>query len=225
MLSGCTAVCPCISNTSGFLGFCKPPTSTPSALSGYKAPPLHCWSESGLYIAEVADCGEEMLLSGTCLSSHSSHPLIHKISNIWGTIYWPALTFTHAYAHKMDLLAHVHKHTLWRHAHAQITVAYGDTHISAQRASFCSHPPLVRAWTFLYQSCSPQMMYLRHLAALAIFMDTERQRVKKREREREEKSHVGWDGKGMVCEKKIKEQREAKQRSTNQVDTQGQNHW
>lgn len=54
----------------------------PSALSGFKAAPLHCQPDSGFYIAEVADCGREMPLSVLGLSSCASHPLIHKISNI-----------------------------------------------------------------------------------------------------------------------------------------------
>lgn len=48
------------------------------------------------------------------------------------------------------------------------------THTNAPRAQVVSHPPLVRASTFFHHSRIPQMMYLRHLAVLAIFMDTEK---------------------------------------------------
>lgn len=51
------------------------------------------------------------------------------------------------------------------------------THTNARRAQVGSHPPLVRALTFFHRNRIPQMMYLRHLAAFAIFMGEEIQRV------------------------------------------------
>lgn len=102
---------------------------------------------TGLHIAEAAVCGGAMPLSGTCLSSHASHPLIHKISNIWGTICWPAVTSTHACAHKRgtlthlhtDILKHIHKHL---HTHTRMNVGIQwHTHTQALRELKSAHIP------------------------------------------------------------------------------------
>lgn len=134
-------------------------------------------------------CGGEMPLSRTCLSSRSSHPLIHKISHIWGTICWPAVTSTHTYAREREhthqnARKHTHTHTLEnlgnKHAHKRAQMdpsIQWFTHTNARRAQVGSHPPLVRALTFFHRNRIPQMMYLRHLAAFAIFMGEEIQRV------------------------------------------------
>lgn len=83
---------------------------------------------------------------------------------------------THPFAHRR---ANTHTHTLENrdtHTH-RCWHTVTRTHTNAQRAQVSSHPPLVRALTFFHHRRIPQMMYLRHLAALAVFMGTAIQRL------------------------------------------------
>lgn len=90
-------------------------------------------------------------------------------------------TYTHAQKQHTHPFAHrrANTHTLWKtetHTH-RCWHTVTRTHTNAQRAQVSSHPPLVRALTFFHHRRIPQMMYLRHLAALAIFMGTAIQRL------------------------------------------------
>ena len=100
-------------------------------------------------------------------------------------------THTHARAH-----THTHRRDReQRDGHARactvecwhtVTHTHRRAHTQSLRELKSAHiPHSYVPWLFFHQRCIPQMMYLRHLAALAIFMGTETTSVGGREKERE----------------------------------------
>lgn len=145
----------------------------------------------------MADCGGETPLSGTCLSSRSSHPLIHKISNIWGTICWPAVTSTHGSAHSR-VRADARKHTPWRnrHTHTHTDECWHTvTHTTLRELKSAHIPHLYVPWLFSITTASLRWcicdIWRRSLYSLVPRYHVSG-REKKRRRERKTHDCLRW---------------------------------
>lgn len=203
VLWGCFTMCMWISNTIDVFWSLFPIhpslslSSTPR--EQHTSPPLLIWV-GGSTLLRWRIVAERCL----CLSSHSSYPLIHKISNIWGTICWPALTSTHAWAHKMDALlsralgcAQTHmlqRRTRW----CWRTLAYSDarahthTHICSKSSSRFTSPTHTCLDFFSIRAASLRWC-ICDIWRCSVYSWLLKNNVRIREREREggeEKSHV-----------------------------------